>query len=217
MPNEKRGLIGRKIGMTQLFNEDGRVLPCTVIQAGPCTVVQVKTEEGRDGYNALQLSYGENKPHRISKPLIGHLAKVGLESSAAIREVRVDKATADSTELGTVLNAGDVFEEGARVDVTGISKGSGFSGVMKKFNFAGFIRSHGTHEFFRHGGSIGTRLTPGFVFKGKKMPGQHGNTRVTVQNLEVCRVDTERNLVFVRGGVPGHNGALVTLRHAVKG
>lgn len=216
MANETLGLLGRKVGMTQLFADDGRVIPVTVIQAGPCTVLRVKTEAMADGYNSLQLGFGERKESRLNKPESGQFKAAGASPCAHVREIRVDQGTAGGMEQGKVLTVSDVFEEGTTVDVCGVSKGRGFAGVMKRHNFSGFIRSHGTHEFFRHGGSIGTRLTPGMVLKGKKMPGHMGGERVTVQNLLVARVDTERNLVFVKGGVPGPNGGIVTVRRAVK-
>ncbi len=217
MANETMGLLGRKIGMTQIFADDGKVLPCTVIEVGTNTVLRVKRAESADGYSALQLAFGTQKPQRLTKADLGQLAKAGVEGGVrVIREVRVSEDEAAKHEVGAKLGAADVFEEGKRVDVIGTSKGCGFAGVMKRYNFAGFIRSHGTHEFFRHGGSIGTRLTPGFTLKGKKMPGHMGNERTTIQNLKVVRVDTERSLVFVMGGVPGPNGGFVTVRHAVK-
>lgn len=217
MANESRGMIGRKLGMTQVFDDDGTVAGVTVLQVGPNRVLQVKRREGRDGYSALQLGFGEQKESRLSMAERGHQAKSGAGFVRHVREVRVSEEVAAQTEPGAELGAADVFEEGQAVDVTGTSKGRGFAGVMKKYNFAGFIRSHGTHEFFRHGGSIGTRLTPGMVLKGKRMPGQMGNQRVTVQNLKVKRVDAERHLLFVHGGVPGPNGGLVIVRQAVKG
>ena len=218
MANETLGLLGRKVGMTQLFADDGRVIPVTVIQAGPCPVLRVKTEASADGYNAVQLGFGEQKESRLNKPQRGQLKAAGIDGGLAhVREIRVSADAVANMEQGSVLTVADVFEEGTKVDVCGVSKGRGFAGVMKRHNFAGFIRSHGTHEFFRHGGSIGTRLTPGMTLKGKKMPGHMGSERVTVQNLLVAKVDTERNLVFVRGGVPGPNGAVVTVRQAVKG
>jgi len=218
MANESMGLLGRKLGMTQLFKDDGTLLPCTVVEAGPCPVLQVKTDDGKDGYNALQIGFGSQKAHRKSKADLGHLKAASQDSAPprTVREVRVDAATASGTEVGSSLLVGDIFEAGQMVDVTGISKGKGFQGVMKRYNFAGFIRSHGTHEFFRHGGSIGTRLTPGHVLKGKRMPGQMGDKQVTVQNLLVAKVDTERNLIYVVGGVPGARGASVMVRRAVK-
>ena len=218
MANESMGLLGRKLGMTQLFEDDGTVVPVTVVQTGPCTVLQVKTTESRDGYNALLLGFGEQKAQRLNKASIGQLKAAGVEDSPPrVRgEIRVPADKANATKVGDTLAAADVFSVGDHVDVTGTSKGRGFAGVMKKYNFRGFIRSHGVHEFFRHGGSIGTRLTPGHVLKGKKMPGQMGNKRVTVQNLRVAKVDSERNLLFLRGGVPGPQGANVTVRKAVK-
>jgi large subunit ribosomal protein L3 len=216
MANESMGLLGRKIGMTQLFNEDGTVDAVTVVQTGPCRVLQVKTEDGNDGYNAIQLGFGTQKAHRITKPEAGHFAKTDSAPARVVSEIRVSKDKAASTEAGSDIGAADVFTVGDFADVTGTSKGRGFAGVMKKYNFAGFIRSHGTHEFFRHGGSIGTRLTPGHVLKGKKMPGRMGGVQVTVQNLQVVKVDAERNLVFLRGGVPGPKGAIVKVRKAVK-
>ncbi len=218
MANESMGLLGRKLGMTQLFEEDGTVLPVTVVEAGPCTVLQVKTADGKDGYNALQLSFGSQKAHRLTKADLGHLKASGQDSSppSRIAEIRVGTDNLTGVEVGAKLSVEDVFTAGELVDVTGVSKGRGFAGVMKRYNFKGFIRTHGTHEFFRHGGSIGTRLTPGHVLKGKKMPGHMGSEQVTVQNLRVAKVDTERNLVFVQGGVPGPTGAMVVIRKAVK-
>lgn len=216
MANSQIGLLGTKLGMTQLFEEDGTVLPVTIVQAGPCRVLQTKTAEGPDGYNALQIGFGEQKDHRVSKALKNHTAKTGESVPAHITEIRVDAETAASTAPGTELTVDGMFEVGQFVDVTGVSKGRGFSGVMKRHNFAGFERSHGVHEYFRHGGSIGTRLTPGHVLKGKKMPGQMGNEQVTVQNLKVAKVDTERGLLFLVGGVPGPKGALIKVRKAVK-
>jgi len=216
MANEKIGLIGRKLGMTQLFKSDGSVVGVTVLETGPCTVLQVKTEDTRDAYNAIQLAYGSKKSKLTTSAQRGHLKKAGLESARFVREMRLSKADASKYEVGQSLVVDDVFTKGARVDVTSISKGRGFAGVMKRHNFKGAIRTHGTHEFFRHGGSIGTRLTPGFVMKRTKMPGHMGSKRVTVQNLTVESIDTERNLLYVRGGVPGANGTVVTVRRAAK-
>lgn len=216
MANESMGLIGTKIGMTQIFSDDGDAIAVTVVAAGPNTVLQVKSAEGNDGYNAIQLGFGSQKDSRLSKALRGHLAKSNSGGTRTIKEIRLSAEKAASYEPGQSLSAADVFEAGTFVDATGTSKGKGFAGVMKRYNFAGFIRSHGTHEFFRHGGSIGTRLTPGRVFKGKKMPGRMGGVRKTVQNLKLVRIDAERNLLFLRGGVPGPNGSTVIIRNAVK-
>jgi large subunit ribosomal protein L3 len=217
MANSQMGLIGRKVGMTQVFEENGDMVAVTVIQTGPCTVLQVKTEDTSDGYNAIQIGFGDRKEGHTTKALAGHANKAGAKSMPKhIAEIRLTKAEVGNYQVGQVLSAADVFNEKDLVDVTGISKGKGFAGVMKRYNFKGFIRSHGTHEFFRHGGSIGTRLTPGHVLKGKKMPGHQGNKQETVQNMKVARVDTDRSLVFVGGGVPGPNGGIVKIRKAVK-
>ncbi|MEZ4234852.1 MAG: 50S ribosomal protein L3 [Myxococcota bacterium] len=218
MANQTIGLIGRKLGMTQIFNEeDGEVLPVTVIELGPCTVTAVKTAASKDGYDAIQLGFGDKKASRANKPDLGRFAKAGIEGALAhVQEFRVPGDVVSQHEVGKVLAAGDVFAQGERVDVCGTSKGRGFAGVMKRHNFAGFERSHGVHEYFRHGGSIGTRLTPGMTLSGMPMSGQMGNARVTVQNLTVAKIDTERNLLYVQGGVPGPNGGVVTVRKAVK-
>ncbi len=214
--NESKGLIGRKIGMTQYFEDDGSVIPCTVIEVTPNTVLKVNTEDTKAGYNAIQLGFGTKKASRVNKADAGQFKAAGVDATQVVSEMRLSKADASAHSVGQVINVSEIFAVGNIVDVTGTSKGKGFAGVMKKYNFAGFERSHGVHEFFRHGGSIGTRLTPGHVIKGKKMPGQMGNVQVTVQNLAVTRIDTDRNLVFVKGGVPGTKGSIVTLRHAVK-
>jgi large subunit ribosomal protein L3 len=216
MANEKTGLFGRKLGMTQIYNKDGAVQPVTVIEVAGNTVLRVKNDDSKDGYNAIQLGFDEKKPSLTNKPEAGHFEKSGVTPKKLVREIRLGADELAKFSVGQELAAKDIFTEGERVDVTGTSKGRGFTGVMKRYNFAGFIRSHGTHEYFRHGGSIGTRLTPGHVIKGKKMPGQHGNKRAVVQNLVLVKIDTERNLLYVRGGVPGPNGGYVMVRRAVK-
>lgn len=217
MANQSMGLIGRKLGMTQLFMEDGEIVPVTVVELGPNTVLRVKTEGARDRYNALQLGFGDKKAQRSNKPDLGRFKAAGVEGALQFtREIRVDAATAASFEVGKQITVADVFADGGSVDVTGTSKGRGFAGVMRRHNFAGFERSHGVHEYFRHGGSIGTRLTPGMTLKGKKMGGHMGAARVTVQNLGIAKIDAERNLIYVRGGVPGPVGGLVSVRKAVK-
>jgi large subunit ribosomal protein L3 len=216
MANEKTGLFGRKLGMTQIYNKDGAVQPVTVIEVAGNTVLRVKNDDSKDGYNAIQLGFDEKKPSLTNKPEAGHFEKSGVTPKKLVREIRLGADELAKFSVGQELTAKDIFTEGERVDVTGTSKGRGFTGVMKRYNFAGFIRSHGTHEYFRHGGSIGTRLTPGHVIKGKKMPGQHGNKRAVVQNLVLVKIDTERNLLYVRGGVPGPNGGYVMVRRAVK-
>ena len=184
MANLQMGLVARKLGMTQIFNDDGEVVPVTVLEVTPNTVLQVKTPTGKDGYSAV--------------------------------EIRLAPAEAGGFQLGQKVGVADLFAAGGFVDVTGTSKGKGFAGVMKRHNFKGFINSHGNHEYFRHGGSIGTRLTPGMTLKGVRMPGQMGNQRVTVQNIKVAAVDAEKNLLFIKGGVPGPTGTTVLVRRAVK-
>jgi len=202
--------------MTQLFDENNHVVPVTVIDVSGNTVTQIKKVDGADGYNAIQLGIDTRKTSQSNKALDGHFAKAQTATPQWAREIRLQAKNVDGYSAGQTLSADDVFAGGEKVDVTGTSKGCGFAGVMKKYNFAGFIRTHGTHEFFRHGGSIGCRLTPGHVLKGKKMPGQMGAARVTVQNLTVQRIDSARGLLFVKGGIPGANGGYVMVRKAVK-
>jgi large subunit ribosomal protein L3 len=207
-----RGILGRKIGMTQVWDEEHRVIPVTVIQAGPCRVVQVKTPE-RDGYSAIQLAFGETKATRLNKPELGHLATASAPPSKHLVELRVEDVS--QFEVGQLVSA-DVFAKGDRVDVTGVSKGKGFSGVMKRHNFKGQGASHGNHKKHRAPGSIGACATPARVFKGMRMAGQTGNVRTTTLNLEVVEGDAERSLILLRGSVPGPAGGLVLIRNAVK-
>ena len=201
-----QGFLGKKIGMTQIFREDGRVVPVTVIQAGPCVVTQVKTKE-TDGYEAVQLGYGEVK--RRNKPLSGHLKDSRL--SRYLREVTAD----DTSEFAVGQMIGvDIFQAGEKVDVIGRSKGRGFAGVMKRWGFAGGPRTHGQSDRARAPGSIGGGTTPGKVYKGLKMGGHMGNRRITVKGLEIIEVDTERNLLLVKGGIPGAPNSLVQIRRA---
>jgi len=209
-----KGLLAKKMGMTRLFAEDGTVTPVTVMDAASNVVLALKSADGNDGYTAVQIGYGERSEKNISKAQAGNFKKAGVAPRRTVTEFRLDDTS--GFEVGGDVAVADVFSEGDKVDVSGTSKGRGFAGVMKKYNFAGFIRTHGTHEFFRHGGSIGTRLTPGHVMKGKKMPGQMGNQRVTVQNIEVAKIDTERNLIFLKGGVPGPKGTVLEIRVAIK-
>ncbi len=193
------GIIGKKVGMTRVFDADGVAVPVTVVEAGPCPVVQIKTEE-RDGYRAVQLGFGSKKEKRSTRPELGHAARVGLESAPRIlKEFRIGEG--DSFEEGQELTV-EQFQPGDRVKVTGTSKGRGFQGVVKRHGFAGRPGGHG-HPMSRNPGSLGPGTDPSRVIKGKKLPGQMGNTRRTVLNLEVVRVDAERNLLFVKGGVPG--------------
>ena len=207
------GLIGKKIGITQLFGADGSVVPVTVIRTGPCVVVQ-KKETGTDGYCAVQLGFGARKSQRVNKPEQGHLGKAGKGAFEILREFRTEDV--GRFEVGQEIKVSDLFKSGDRVDVTGTIKGRGFTGVIKRWGFAGFPASHGTHEYFRHGGSIGNRSFPGRVFKGKRMAGQWGNEGVSVQNLEVIEVRAEGNLLLVKGSVPGSKQGVLLIRRAVK-
>ena len=208
---EIKGILGTKLGMTQIF-DDTRAIPVTVIKAGPCFVAQVKTEE-KDGYSAVQLAFGATRPNGLTKPEQGHFDKHGGQTGRHVVEIRTDDA--GSYEPGQELRA-DVFEAGERADVVGVSKGKGFAGVMKRHGFSGLSSSHGTERKHRSPGSIGACATPSRVFKGMRMAGQMGNERVTVLNLEVVRADAERNLLLLRGAIPGAEGGLVMVRSAVK-
>lgn len=208
------GLIGRKIGMSQVFASDGTLIPVTVIQTGPCTVVQKKTIQ-RDGYAALQLGFGTRKPQRTTKPLLGHCQAAGAGPFTALREFRVEDV--DKYEVGATLTVDQVFRPGEVVNVTGCTKGRGYSGVVKRHGMSGFPGTHGTHEYFRHGGSIGNRSFPGRIFKGKRMAGQYGNDRMTVLHLRVVEIRLEGNLLLVKGGIPGCRGGLVLVRKSANG
>jgi large subunit ribosomal protein L3 len=208
------GLIGKKLGMTQFYNADGNVVPVTVIQTGPCVVVQ-KKENARDGYNALQVGFGSKKNQRVNKPAQGHMSKAGKGAFEVLKEFRLDDVS--EYAVGQEIKVSELFKAGDRIDVSGTSKGHGFTGVIKRWSFAGFPGSHGTHEYFRHGGSIGNRSYPGRVRKGKKMAGHWGNETVSIQNLEVVDVRPEQNLMLVRGAVPGAKHGVVIVRRAVKG
>jgi large subunit ribosomal protein L3 len=208
------GLIGRKLGMTQILSAEGERIPVTVLQVGPCTVVQTRVA-ARDGYEAVQLGFGVQKPQRVSKAFRMHCARGGAGVFAVLGEMRTPGS--ESIEVGRTVTASDVFEAGEKVDVSGVTKGRGFAGVIKRHGFSGFPASHGTHEYFRHGGSIGNRSYPGRVFKGKRMAGQLGNTRVTTRNLRIVAVRSEEHLVLVRGAVPGPRGGIIVVRKAVRG
>ena len=208
----QKGILGRKLGMTQVFDDAHRVVPVSVIEAGPCRVVQLRTPE-RDGYRAVQLAFGETKASRLNKAELGHLKAAAGPPQRYLAELRVDDLS--GFELGQII-AADVFEPGERVDVTGITKGSGFSGVMKRHNFSGQGASHGNHKKHRSPGSVGACATPARVFKGMKMAGQYGNARITTQNLEVVEGDAERGILLVKGAVPGPNGGLVFVKNAAK-
>ncbi len=208
------GLIGKKIGMTQVYTAAGALVPVTVIEAGPCTVVQAKNA-ATDGYAAVQLGFGEKKAQRATKAYREHCVKAGKGVFNVLKEFRVDEG-GEALTTGQEILVGSLFSAGDLIDVTGTSKGRGYAGVIKRHGFAGFPGSHGTHEYFRHGGSIGNRSYPGRVFKGKRMAGQYGAERVTAQNLEVVEVRPDQNLLLVRGAVPGSRGGVVLLQPAVK-
>lgn len=206
-----KGILGTKLGMTQVFDDDNHIVPVTVIQAEPNTVAQVKTVEV-DGYTAVQLAYGSRR--KVSKPLTGHLSKAGLDSARALAELRLEDGT-ELPEVGATV-AVDSFAKGELIDVTGTSKGKGYAGVMKRHNFAGMGDGHGVKKKNRHPGAVGACATPGRTFKGTRMAGRTGGQRVTVQNLEVVDIDTEHQLLLVKGAVPGSDGQVVLVRSAVK-
>ena len=208
------GLVGRKCGMTRVFTEDGISIPVTVVEAQPNRITQVKTVE-KDGYRALQVTAGSRKASRVNKPAAGHFAAAKVEAGDLMTEFRLADGDAADYEAGNELKV-DLFEEGQKVDVIGTSIGKGFAGTVKRHNFRTQDATHGNSLAHRAPGSIGQNQTPGRVFKGKKMSGQMGNARCTVQNLEVVRVDSERNLLLIRGAVPGHRGGRVIVRPAVK-
>ena len=206
-----KGILGTKLGMTQVFDSEGLVVPVTVVQAEPNTVTQVKTPE-TDGYTAVQLAYGAKK--RATKPVAGHLAKAGVEAARVIAELRL-AAGSDLPELGSTVTV-EAFAAGDVIDVTGTSKGKGYAGVMKRHNFSGMGDGHGVKKKNRHPGSVGMASTPGRTFRGMKMAGRMGGERVTVQNLEVVDIDTEHQLILVKGAVPGSDGQVVFIKSAVK-
>lgn len=208
-----KGILGTKLGMTQVFDEKNRVVPVTVVKAGPNVVTQIRTTE-RDGYEAVQLAFGAIDPRKVSKPVAGQFAKAGVTPRRHIAEIRI--ADTAAFEVGQELSA-DVFEAGAYVDVTGTSKGKGFAGTMKRHGFSGQGASHGAQAVHRRPGSIGGCATPGRVFKGTRMSGRMGSDRVTTQNLSVHKVDAENGLLLIKGAIPGRKGAVVIVRSAVKG
>ena len=209
----KKGLLGTKLGMTQVFDEQNRVVPVTVIATGGNVVTQLRTDE-RDGYSAVQLAYGAIDPRKVSKPVAGQFTKAGVTPRRHLAEIRV--ADVAAFEVGQELGA-DLFADGVKVDVTGTSKGKGFAGVMKRHGFAGMNASHGAHRVHRAPGSIGGCATPGRVFKGMRMAGRMGNDKVTTQNLTVYKVDAEAGLLLIKGAIPGRKGGIVVVRDAVKG
>jgi len=208
-----KALLGTKLGMTQIFDDAGRVIPVTVLEAGPCVVTQVRTPE-RDGYAAVQLGFGEIKEARVNKPEKGHFAKAGVAPTRHLVEVRTDDAS--TYEIGSTLTV-ELFEPGESVDVIAVSKGKGFAGVMKRWNFHGLRDTHGTKRKHRSPGSVGAGTTPGRVYPGKKGPGHLGHERVTILSQQIVQSDGERNLLLIRGAVPGPKGGLVVVRNAAKG
>jgi len=207
----KKGLIGKKIGMTQLFDENGKVIPVTVVEAGPCTVVQKKTIEN-DGYEAIQVGFGDIKVQRVNKPMAGHFKKADVAPKKVLKEFRLENIA--DVNVGDILKA-DTFAVGDKVDVVGTSKGKGTAGVIKRWNFSRLKETHGTGPVHRHGGSLGV-IDPARIFKGKKMAGHLGTEKVTVQNLEIVKVDVENNLIAIKGAIPGPKNGIVVIADSVK-
>ena len=208
----QKAIIGKKIGMTQIFDKTGKVVPVTVVEAGPCVVSFKKTVEN-DGYAAVQLGFGDLKPHKVNKPMAGHFKKSNVAPKRTLREFRFENT--DAYELGQIIKA-DVFAAGDKIDVTGTSKGKGYAGVIKRWNFQRLKETHGSGPVARHGGSMGACSTPSRVWKGKKMAGHLGTEKVTVQNLAVVKVDAENNLIAIKGAIPGPNGGTVVLKDSCK-
>lgn len=209
-----KALLGKKVGMTRIFTEDGKAQACTLVEAGPCTVLQRKTED-KEGYEAIQIGFESKREKRTTKPMMGHFKKSGTDPLRFVREVRFTEAgLADAPEVGARLTC-EIFEEGEKIDVIGTSKGRGFTGVVKRHNFSTLKESHGAHFFTRHAGSIGSRK-PQHTLPGTRMAGQHGNRQTTVQNLRILRVDAAKNLLYVQGAIPGAPNGLVVIRKARK-
>ncbi|BED92720.1 MAG: 50S ribosomal protein L3 [Candidatus Paraimprobicoccus trichonymphae] len=208
----KKAIIGKKIGMTQVFDIDNNVVPVTVIEVGPCVISQKKTIE-TDGYNSIQMGYGDVKLKKLTKPLKGHFDKSNVAPKNFLKEFRFEDT--DNFNVGDIIKA-DIFSENEQVDIRGKNKGKGFSGVIKRWNFRRLKMSHGTGPVVRKGGSIGACSTPSRVFKGKKMAGHLGNENVTIQNLRVVKIDIENNLIAIKGAIPGPNGSIITIHDSVK-
>lgn len=208
----KKGLIGKKIGMTQIFDENGKVIPVTVVEAGPCVITQKKTMEN-DGYEAVQVGFGDVKTNRLNKPMKGHFAKNDVAPKKTLKEFRLDDCSA--LNVGDIIKA-DTFAEGEIVDVKGTSKGHGTAGAIKRWNFSRLRESHGTGPNARHQGSLGACSSPSRVFKGRKMAGHYGHETVTIQNLKIAKVDAENNLIAIKGAIPGPKGGIVVIADAVK-
>ena len=213
MAINKKGILGEKLGMTQVWDENNRIVPVTVVKAGPCVVTQVRTPEN-DGYSGVQIAFGQIDPRKVTQPMLGHFAKAGVTPRRHLLELRFDDAS--DYALGQELGA-DTFEAGSNIDVTGVTKGKGFAGTMKRHGFHGVSASHGAHKNHRKPGSIGACATPGRVFKGVRMSGRMGGITQTTQNLKIHAVDTEKGLILVKGAIPGPTGSVVLLRSAAKG
>ena len=208
----QKAIIGKKVGMTQIFDEKGKVIPVTVVEAGPCVVSQKKTVEN-DGYASVQIGFGDLKAHKVNKPMAGHFAKAGVAPKRTLREFRFDDT--DAYNVGDIIKA-DTFAAGDKVDVSGTSKGKGYAGVIKRWNFQRLKETHGSGPVARHGGSNGACSSPSRVWKGLKMAGHMGAEKVTVQNLQVVKVDAENNLIAIKGAIPGPNGGTVIIHDSVK-
>lgn len=208
----KKAILGKKLGMTQIFSANGLVVPVTVVEAGPCFVMQIKNKE-KDGYNAIVVGYEDKRENLVNKPLLGQFKKAGITPKRYIKEFSIEEG--DDYKVGDVIDV-SIFNEDDIVDVVGTSRGHGYSGVIKKWNFRRHRMSHGNGPVHRHPGSIGANTYPAKVFKGKKMSGRYGNERVTIQNLRIVKVDTERGVLLIKGAIPGIKGSLVTIKQAVK-
>ena len=207
-----KAIIGKKLGMTQIFSPDGKVIPVTVVEAGPCPVVQIKTKE-RDGYEAVKVGFGKVEEKNLNKPQAGQFKEAGVEPQKVLKEFKFDDVSAYA--VGSVITV-DTFAEGDKVDVVGYTKGHGFSGVIKRWNQHRLMSTHGVGPVHREVGSMGANSSPSRVFKNKRMPGQYGNERVTIQNLEIVKVDTARNVLLIKGAIPGPKGGIVTVTNTVK-
>ncbi|BAU94912.1 50S ribosomal protein L3 [Corynebacterium suranareeae] len=211
--NEIKGILGTKLGMTQIFDEENRVIPVTVVEAGPCVVSQIRTVE-TDGYNAIQIAYGEIDPRKVNQPTAGHFKKAGVTPRRHVTEIRMDDVS--GYEVGQDVTV-EIFNDIKFVDVTGTTKGKGYAGAMKRHGFAGQGAGHGNQAAHRRVGGIGAAATPGRIFKGKRMAGRMGNDRVTTQNLKVQKIDADANIILIKGAIPGNRGGIVTVKTAVKG
>ena len=214
--NTNPGIIGKKLGNTQIYSADGNVQRVTVIEAGPITVISKRTKE-KDGYVALVLGMGERKEKHTNKAQLEVAKKANQTPKRVVKELRCTEEFAAKFEVGGVMKIEEIFTAGQKIDAQGRTRGRGFTGVMRRWSFAGGVGSHGTHEYFRHGGSIGTNMTPGRTLPNIKMPGQYGNETVSILNLKIARVDAEKNLLMVEGGIPGSTNSIVSVRHGVKG